>query len=92
MKHILIFKVIHDCQELGKPVSICGEMAGDSKLTRLLIAMGLTDFSMHASQLLTVKRELLKSDMGKLKQSLSQILITYEPQIQAKLIAGLSKI
>ena len=88
----LIFKVIHDCQELGKPVSICGEMAGDSKLTRLLIAMGLTDFSMHASQLLTVKRELLKSDMGKLKQSLSQILITYEPQIQAKLIAGLSKI
>jgi hypothetical protein len=47
---------------------------------------------MHASQLLTVKRELLKSDMGKLKQSLSQILITYEPQIQAKLIAGLSKV
>ena len=88
----MIYKVIYDSQELGKPVSICGEMAGDSKLTRLLIAMGLTDFSMHASQLLTVKRELLKSDMGKLKQSLRQILITYEPQIQAKLIADLSKI
>jgi phosphoenolpyruvate-protein phosphotransferase (PTS system enzyme I) len=63
----MIYKVIHDCQEVGKSVSICGEMAGDSKLTRLLIAMGLTDFSMHASQLLTVKRELLKSDMCKLQ-------------------------
>jgi phosphotransferase system enzyme I (PtsI) len=67
-------------------------MAGDSKLTRLLIAMGLTDFSMHASQLLTVKRELLKSDMGKLQQALNKIITTYEPQAQAKLIADLSKI
>ena len=88
----LIYKVIHDCQEAGKSVSICGEMAGDSKLTRLLIAMGLTDFSMHASQLLTVKRELLKSDMGKLQQALNKILTTYEPQVQAKLIAELSRV
>jgi len=88
----MIYKVIHDCQEAGKSVSICGEMAGDSKLTRLLIAMGLTDFSMHASQLLTVKRELLKSDMGKLQQALNKILTTYEPQVQAKLIAELSKV
>jgi phosphotransferase system enzyme I (PtsI) len=88
----MIYKVIHDCQEVGKSVSICGEMAGDSKLTRLLIAMGLTDFSMHASQLLTVKRELLKSDMCKLQQVLNKILTTYEPQVQAKLIAELSKV
>jgi phosphotransferase system enzyme I (PtsI) len=88
----MIYKVIHDCQEVGKSVSICGEMAGDPKLTRLLIAMGLTDFSMHASQLLTVKRELLKSDMGKLKQALNKIITTYEPQVQAKLIAELSKV
>jgi phosphotransferase system enzyme I (PtsI) len=54
--------------------------------------MGLTDFSMHASQLLTVKRELLKSDMGKLQQALNKILTTYEPQVQAKLIADLSKV
>ena len=54
--------------------------------------MGLTDFSMHASQLLTVKRELLKSDMGKLQEALNTILTTYEPQVQAKLIAELSKV
>jgi phosphotransferase system enzyme I (PtsI) len=84
--------VIHDCQEAEKSVSICGEMAGDSKLTRLLIAMGLTEFSMHASQLLTVKREILKSDMSKLQQALNKILITYEPKVQAELIQDLSKI
>jgi phosphotransferase system enzyme I (PtsI) len=88
----MIYKVIHDCQEAEKSVSICGEMAGDSKLTRLLIAMGLTEFSMHASQLLTVKREILKSDMSKLQQALNKILITYEPKIQAQLIKDLSKI
>ena len=88
----MIYKVIHDCQEAEKSVSICGEMAGDSKLTRLLIAMGLTEFSMHASQLLTVKREILKSDMSKLQQALNKILITYEPKVQAELIQDLSKI
>ena len=88
----MIYKVIHDSQAVGKSVSICGEMAGDAKLTRLLIAMGLTDFSMHASQLLTVKRELLRSDMGKLQKALNKILTTYEPDIQAKLIEDLSLI
>ena len=88
----MIYKVIHDCQAVGKSVSICGEMAGDSKLTRLLVAMGLTDFSMHASQLLTVKRELLRSDMGKLHKALNQILTTYDPEHQAQLVDELSLI
>lgn len=88
----MMYKVIHDSQVAGKAVSICGEMAGDPTLTRLLLAMGLTDFSMHASQLLIVKRELLKSNMTKLQQALSEILITHEPQLQLKLIQDLSKI
>jgi phosphotransferase system enzyme I (PtsI) len=88
----MIYKVIHDCQAVGKSVSICGEMAGDAKLTRLLVAMGLTDFSMHASQLLTVKRELLRSDMGKLHNALNKILTTYDPEYQAQLVDELSLI
>ncbi len=88
----MIYKVIYDCQEANKPVSICGEMAGDASLTRLLIAMGLKDFSMHASQLLMVKRELLKADMSKLKNSLTEILTTFEPNLQAKLIERLSNV
>ena len=88
----MIYKVIYDCQEAGKSVSICGEMAGDATLTRLLIAMGLKDFSMHASQLLMVKRELLTADMSKLKNHLMGILTSFEPHIQAKLIEDLTKV
>jgi phosphotransferase system enzyme I (PtsI) len=88
----MIYKVIHDAKLAQKSVSICGEMAGDCKLTRLLLAMGLQDFSMHASQLLTVKRELLKADVGKLSQALTRILTTYEPSEQSVLIQELTKI
>jgi len=47
----------------GIPVSVCGEMAGDTKLTRLLLGMGLREFSMHPAQLLSVKQEILNSDL-----------------------------
>lgn len=88
----MIYKVIHDTKRSGKSVSVCGEMAGDSKLTRLLLAMGLQDFSMHASQLLTVKRELLKADVHKLEKCLTEILTTLEPQNQLQLIEDLARI
>jgi phosphoenolpyruvate-protein phosphotransferase (PTS system enzyme I) len=47
----------------GVPVSVCGEMAGDNRLTRLLLGMGLREFSMHPAQLLSVKHEILNSDI-----------------------------
>ncbi len=62
----------------GIPVSVCGEMAGDPKWTRLLLGMGLREFSMHPTQLLAVKQEVLNSDLGKLKPKTAKILRTYE--------------
>jgi phosphoenolpyruvate-protein phosphotransferase (PTS system enzyme I) len=56
----LIANTIRSCNEAGKPVSVCGEMAGDKTLTKLLLGMGLRYFSMHPSQILTIKREILK--------------------------------
>ena len=52
--------------KLGKPVSICGEMAGDTKLTKLLLGMGLRQFSMHPSNVLSVKQQVLQSHSAKL--------------------------
>ncbi len=50
----------------GKEVALCGEMAGDPGLTRLLIGLGLRYFSMHPTQILRVKQEVLRSDAQRL--------------------------
>ena len=47
----------------GVPVAVCGEMAGDVRLTRVLLGFGLRQFSMHPAHLLTVKQQVLKSDL-----------------------------
>ena len=51
-------------EKAGKPVSVCGEMAGDPKLTRLLIGLGLRRFSMQPASLLSVKQQILKTHIG----------------------------
>jgi phosphotransferase system enzyme I (PtsI) len=63
----------------GVPVSVCGEMAGDTKLTRLLLGMGLREFSMHPTQLLAVKQEILNSDLNMIVPQTKKILRAMEP-------------
>ncbi len=59
----LIYHVIKTANKMDKPVSICGEMAGDSRLTRLLLLMGLRQFSMHPASLLTIKQLVCSTDL-----------------------------
>ena len=63
----------------GVPVAVCGEIAGDTRLTRLLLGMGLREFSMHPAQLLAVKQEVLNSDISLLEPAVRRILKAYEP-------------
>ncbi len=63
----------------GIPVSVCGEMAGDTKLTRLLLGMGLREFSMHPAQLLAVKQEILNSDLEVICPQTKKIMRCCEP-------------
>jgi len=58
---------------------VCGEMAGDVKWTRLLLGMGLLEFSMHPSQLLSVKQEILNSDLTLLEPQVKKVLKATEP-------------
>lgn len=60
--------------KFGKPVSVCGEMAGDTKLTKLLIGMGLRKLSMHPSHILSVKQQILHSQLEKLNQQARKLL------------------
>jgi phosphotransferase system enzyme I (PtsI) len=58
----------------GIDVSMCGEMAGDPRYTRLLLGLGLTEFSMHPNSLLEVKRVVRESSIGNLRGKVSQLL------------------
>ena len=75
----LVALTIAEGQAQGKPVSVCGEMAGDVSLTRLLLGMGLRSFSMHPAQILAVKQEVLRADTGKLAIWAQQIMADDEP-------------
>jgi phosphotransferase system enzyme I (PtsI) len=63
----------------GKSISVCGEMAGDPQLTRLLLGLGLRSFSMHPTQILAVKQEVLRADTAKLAPWAQQVLDAEDP-------------
>jgi phosphoenolpyruvate-protein phosphotransferase (PTS system enzyme I) len=73
----------------GIPVAVCGEMAGDARLTRLLLGMGLREFSMHPTQLLGVKHEILNSDLNALAPLTKKILRSYDPAAIAEAVEQL---
>jgi phosphotransferase system enzyme I (PtsI) len=75
----LISQTIQSAQRVGMPVAVCGEMAGDPKLTRLLIGMGLREFSMHPAQLLEVKQQVMMSDAAQLAVRVAKLLKSDEP-------------
>ncbi|MCO4859516.1 phosphoenolpyruvate--protein phosphotransferase [Herbaspirillum sp. WGmk3] len=75
----LLSTVIAQGRKAGIPVSVCGEMAGDLKWTRLLLGMGLLEFSMHPSQILSVKNEILNSDLRLLEPQVKKVLRATEP-------------
>ena len=70
----LIQQTIEKATRAGVPVAVCGEMAGDINMTRLLLGMGLRMFSLHPSQLLEVKRQVLMSDTQALQTAVTKLL------------------
>jgi len=85
----LVSQTIRAAVRAGKPVSVCGEMAGDLEATRLLIGMGLRSFSMHPASLLRVKREILRCDAARLRTRVSRLLGSDDP---VKVQAGLKRL
>jgi phosphotransferase system enzyme I (PtsI) len=70
----LVAQTIAACARIDMPVAVCGEMAGDPAMTRLLIGMGLRQFSMHPAQLLEVKQQVVMSDADQLTLKIARIL------------------
>jgi phosphotransferase system enzyme I (PtsI) len=76
----LIALVISGAARTNTPVALCGEMAGDVKLTRLLLGLGLRQFSMHPGQILAVKQEVLRTNLSSVKLLARRMLRIADPE------------
>ena len=85
----LIDQTIRSCNRANLPVSLCGEMAGDIDFTRLLLGLGLREFSMHATEILKVKRVVRSSSVASLSRGVGRLLKLPDP---ALVKSGLSAI
>jgi phosphotransferase system enzyme I (PtsI) len=85
----LLSNVISTAQRSGIPISVCGEMAGEPAMCRLLLGMGLREFSMHPSQIPAVKQEILNSDLDVLTAKTKKILRLHEPAEIARAVEEL---
>jgi phosphotransferase system enzyme I (PtsI) len=70
----LIAIAIATANKVEIPIAVCGEMAGEVRLTRLLLGMGLRNFSMHPAHLLAVKQRVLMTDVGEIRPLVRRLL------------------
>jgi phosphotransferase system enzyme I (PtsI) len=88
----LISMTIRAGEKLGKSVSVCGEMAGDARLTKLLIGMGLRQLSMHPSHILSVKQQILHSQLAALEMKARKVLNLTDIEKIEPMVAKLNRI
>lgn len=86
----LVQTVIRAGQHVDTPVAMCGEMAGDSSYTRLLLGLGLREFSVHPNVLLEVKEVITNSDISRLKRLVHRVMRTTRPGNRAALVEELN--
>nr|WP_207161369.1 phosphoenolpyruvate--protein phosphotransferase [Rhabdochromatium marinum] len=70
----LIQSIIEAAAKTRTRVSMCGEMAGDARYTRLLLGLGLREFSMQPGSLLEVKAIVRDSNVGALKRTMVELM------------------
>jgi phosphotransferase system enzyme I (PtsI) len=75
----LLAHVIRTAEKARVPVALCGEMAGDLSLTRLLLGLGLRQYSMHSAHLLDVKQRILQSSVSQVKSLALRMLRENDP-------------
>lgn len=87
----LLYHTIRAGQKAQIPVSLCGEMAGDARYTKLLLGLGLREFSMHPSALLEIKQIIQESAADELHSTVRHLLRTTSAEQYAELIKGIAE-
>jgi phosphotransferase system enzyme I (PtsI) len=88
----LVSGIIRRADKAGVPVTMCGEMAGDVTLTRLLLGMGLRNFSMHAAHVPDVKQQVLYTDTAALQNTARAMLRASDPVRLKMLLAKMNSL
>ena len=86
----LVAHTIRTANRAGIPVAVCGEMAGDLAMTRLLLGFGLRQFSMHPAQLLAIKQQVLRTRIEEVEALAGRICRTHDPDKARQLLAKLN--
>jgi phosphotransferase system enzyme I (PtsI) len=86
----LIAHTIQAANRGGTPIAVCGEMAGEPRLTRLLLGFGLRNFSMHAQQLLAIKERVLRTNLAEAQPLAQRVLRQSDPAKTRELLAKLN--
>ena len=86
----LIAMAIATANKIPVPIAVCGEMAGEAHLTRLLLGMGLRNFSMHPAHLLNVKQRVLTTDVAEIRPLVMRLLRGEEPPKVAAMLEKLN--
>jgi phosphotransferase system enzyme I (PtsI) len=86
----LVANTIQTATRGGMPIAVCGEMAGDLQLTRLLLGLGLRNFSMHPSQLLAIKERILHTNLSEVQAAAQRVLRNTDPAKTRELLGRLN--
>jgi len=86
----LIAHTIQAANRGGTPIAVCGEMAGEPHLTRLLLGFGLRNFSMHSQQLLAIKERVLRTNLAEAQPLAQRVLRQSDPAKTRELLAKLN--
>ncbi len=86
----LVAHTIQAANRGGTPIAVCGEMAGDARLTRLLLGFGLRNFSMHAQQLLAIKERVLRTNLAQAQPLAQRVLRQSDPAKTRELLEKLN--
>jgi len=86
----LVAQTIRSAKRAKTPVAVCGEMAGDAAMTRLLLGFGLREFSMHPAQLLAIKQQVLRTRIGEVEALAGRVCRAHDPAKARALLARLN--
>ncbi len=88
----LIQMTIRSGQKVGIPVAMCGEMAGDARYTRLLLGMGLKEFSVHPNALLEIKQVITESRVGESRKFTQRVMRVVKSTSRSALLEEMNRL